>query len=250
LDRDPEAVRSSRVRLAPFGARVEIVHSPFSAIDEVLRDRNITQVDGVLADLGVSSKQLDDGDRGMSFRADGPLDMRMDPSSGETALDLISRLSQDQLADVIFQYGEERRSRRVARCIKQALESGELGTTMDLRRAVVRAVGPRRVGGIDPATRTFQGLRIAVNRELTELGQLLTKLPSVVKPGGTAAVISFHSLEDRAVKQAFRQPDLWRRMNSKPIIAGDAERDENPRARSAKLRVATRLALEAVYGGS
>src|SRR5439155_15934447 len=157
---------------------------------------------GLVADFGVSSMQIDDAARGMSFRAEGPIDMRMDTSAGETALDLVDRLDDDELADVIYRYGEERRSRRVARCIKQARAQGELHTSLDLRRAVVRAVGPARIGGVDPATRTFQALRIAVNGELDELEQLLAAAPRVLVPGGVLVVISFHSLEDRIVKRA------------------------------------------------
>ena len=194
----------------------------------------------MVADLGVSSPQLDDADRGMSFRREGPIDMRMDPGSGETALELIDRLSDDELADVIYQYGEERRSRRIARSIKKALADGELRTTLDLRRATVRAVGPARVGGVDPATRTFQALRIAVNRELEELESLLASLADVVTEGGVAAIISFHSLEDRLVKRAFHA-EGWTQLTKKPMVATDDESAQNPRARSAKLRAARRV---------
>ncbi|HEX7452520.1 MAG TPA: 16S rRNA (cytosine(1402)-N(4))-methyltransferase RsmH, partial [Polyangiaceae bacterium] len=161
-DRDPLAVRTAQARLAPFGERALVLHASFDQIPERLAEAGITQIDGLLADLGLSSQQLADAERGMSFRSSGPLDMRMDPTRGETALELIERLSQDELANVIYELGEERRSRRVARCIKQALEAGELKDTLELRRAVVRAVGPRRLGGVDPATKTFQALRIAV----------------------------------------------------------------------------------------
>jgi 16S rRNA (cytosine1402-N4)-methyltransferase len=156
-------------------------------------------------------------------------------------LDLIVRLSQDELADVIYHFGEERRSRRVARCIKLALEAGELHTTVDLRRAVVRAVGPQRGRGIDPATLTFQALRIAVNRELDELNLLLAVLPDILVPGGVAALMSFHSLEDRRVKQAFKDRSVWRPLTKKPLQATAQEQEANPRSRSAKLRVAQRL---------
>jgi 16S rRNA (cytosine1402-N4)-methyltransferase len=169
MDRDPAAIAAAEEWLAPVADRVTLVRSTFSRVRAELDALGIGQVDGIVADLGVSSPQLDEPERGMSFRREGPLDMRMDPENGETALELIDRLSDDELADVIFQYGEERRSRRIARSIKKALASGELKTTLDLRRATVRAVGPARVGGVDPATRTFQALRIAVNRELEEL---------------------------------------------------------------------------------
>jgi len=165
----------------------------------------------------------------------------MDPESGETALELIDRLSDEELADVIFRYGEERRSRRIARSIHRALQAGELATTLDLRRAIVRAVGPARVGGTDPATRTFQALRIAVNRELDELDAFLAALPEILEEGGVAAIISFHSLEDRAVKRAFADKERWEPLFKKPRCASEEESTDNPRARSAKLRAARLL---------
>jgi 16S rRNA (cytosine1402-N4)-methyltransferase len=242
-DRDPLAVGAATLKLRPFGERATVLHARFDEVGDVLDELGLSGVDGLIADLGVSSPQLDDAERGMSFRNEGPLDMRMDPTRGETAAELIERLDQDELADVIFHYGEERRSRRVARCIKQSQQEGGLATTLDLRRAVVRAVGPQRVGGVDPATRTFQALRIAVNQELAQLEGLLKNAASWVVPGGVAAFISFHSLEDRLVKRAFLDRELWVRKQSKPQIAGEAEQAENPRSRSAKLRVATRLQL-------
>jgi 16S rRNA (cytosine1402-N4)-methyltransferase len=241
-DRDLRAVDTARERLAEFGERARVVHARFSEIASVLDEAGIEHVDGMLADLGVSSFQLDTAERGMSFRHQGPLDMRMDTSRGETALELITRLDQDELADVIYELGEERRSRRVARCIKQALEEGMLNDTMELRRAIVRAVGPRRMGGIDPATRTFQALRMAVNGELSEVSALLELGRSRVKPGGLLAVISFHSLEDRLVKREFQNRMNWAPLTKKPIIATEDEQSQNPRSRSAKLRVARRLA--------
>jgi 16S rRNA (cytosine1402-N4)-methyltransferase len=241
LDRDPVALALAGARLAPFGERITLIHGRFSTVREQLAALGIAGVDGLVADLGVSSMQLDDAARGMSFRAEGPLDMRMDGSSGETALDLVDRLDDDELADVIYRYGEERRSRRVARCIKQARAQGELHTSLDLRRAVVRAVGPARIGGVDPATRTFQALRIAVNGELSELEQLLADLPFVLKIGGIAAIIAFHSLEDRLVKRALRDRSLFRALTKKPQVPSDAEMNENPRSRSAKLRTAERI---------
>src|SRR6187551_2309057 len=241
-DRDPLAVRTAQARLSRFGERALCVHASFDLIPERLAALGITQVDGILADLGLSSQQLADADRGMSFRSSGPLDMRMDPTRGETALELIERLSQDELANVIYELGEERRSRRVARCIKQAFEAGELKDTLELRRAIVRAVGPRRLGGIDPATRTFQALRIAVNSELNELSALLELARTRLRPGGLLAIISFHSLEDRIVKRAFQNRLEWAPLSKKPIIATEDEQAQNPRSRSAKLRIARRLA--------
>jgi 16S rRNA (cytosine1402-N4)-methyltransferase len=246
FDRDQRAIESSRERLAPFKDRLQIVHSEFADLAGWLRDNGIDTVDGVVADLGVSSPQLDDADRGFSFRRSGPLDMRMDPSRGETALELVHRLSQEDLADLIFQLGEERHSRRVAACIKQALAAGELETTLDLRRAAVKAMGPHRPQGIDPATRTFQALRIAVNRELDQLVSLTGVLHRIVRPGGIAAIISFHSLEDRAVKRCFQERALWKRHSTKPVVPSAVEQDQNPRARSAKLRVASRTSLASV----
>ena len=190
FDRDPVAIEAARERLGPVTDRLTLVHATFSSVRAQLDTLGIDRVDGLMADLGVSSPQLDDPERGMSFRREGPIDMRMDRDAGETALELLERLTDDELANVIYEYGDERRSRRIARSIKKALGAGELRTTLDLRRAIVRAVGPARVGGIDPATRSFQALRIAVNRELDELTDLLTALPGVVGPGGVAAILS------------------------------------------------------------
>lgn len=241
IDRDEDARAAARARLARFGDRVTIVHAAFSELRAVLTDLNVPHVRGVCADLGVSSPQLDRADRGMSFRHDGPIDMRMDRSRGETALEMIARLEDDELADVLFKFGDERRSRRIARSVKKACDEGELQTTLDLRRAVVRAVGPVRVGGVDPATRTFQALRIAVNGELSELDALLGALPSVLIPGGVASLISFHSLEDRAVKQTFVRNETWSPLHKKPMTPSDEECVLNARARSAKLRSARYL---------
>jgi 16S rRNA (cytosine1402-N4)-methyltransferase len=243
LDRDPNAVAAATERLVPVADRVVLVRGVFSRLREQLDDLGVGQVDGVVADLGVSSPQLEDPERGMSFRREGPIDMRMDPDGEQTALEMLGSLSDDELANVIFEYGDERRSRRIARSIKKALAAGELGTTLDLRRAIVRAVGPARVGGIDPATRTFQALRIAVNQELDELSSLLAALPGILVPGGVAAIISFHSLEDRLVKRAFLTPG-WAPMTKKPSGPSDEEYAQNPRARSAKLRAARRLEVE------
>jgi 16S rRNA (cytosine1402-N4)-methyltransferase len=240
IDQDPRAIESARRRLDRFGASVKLVVGRFSELESHLSD--FVGVDGIVADLGVSSPQLADPTRGMSFRSEGPIDMRMGDTEGETALELIERLSSEELADIIYQYGEERRSRRIARCIQQAFYAGELRTTLDLRRAVVRAVGPARVGGVDPATRTFQALRIAVNHELEELKALLEVAPRVLLPTAPLAIISFHSLEDRLVKRAFLESAIWERLTPKPIVPSRAEAEQNPRSRSAKLRVARKLA--------
>jgi 16S rRNA (cytosine1402-N4)-methyltransferase len=237
LDRDPAAIAAARERLALVADRLTVVQAPFSSLRDQLAALGLSRADGLVADLGVSSPQLEDPERGMSFRREGPLDMRMDPENGPTALELVEQLSDDELANVIYRYGDERRSRRIARSIRKALAARELQTTLDLRRAIVRAVGPARVGGVDPATRTFQALRIAVNRELEELDQLLGALPDIVAPGAVVAMISFHSLEDRLVKRAFTGPG-WSPLTKKPLLPSEEEHAQNPRARSAKMRAA------------
>jgi 16S rRNA (cytosine1402-N4)-methyltransferase len=237
LDQDAAMLELARPRLA--GRPVELVHASFDQLAEVLGRGGIERVDGVLADLGFSSDQMDDPARGLSFREDGPLDMRLDPTTGPTAADLVNTLSEEALADVLFEYGEERKSRRVARRIVERRREKPIERTGELAELVRRCVP--RSGGIDPATRTFQALRIAVNDELGALERLLAVLPGVVKPGGRAGIISFHSLEDRRVKQAFKDESVWRVVTKKPVTASAAEAARNPRARSAKLRVALRL---------
>ncbi len=244
LDRDMRAVQAASARLARFGERVQIRHAAFSELGEVLSELGVDGLDGLVADLGVSSVQLDEAERGFSLLREGPIDMRMDTSAGETALELIGRCAPEELADLIYLYGEERKSRRIARSILQAYEDGELQSTTDLRRAVIRATGPKR-GRIDPATRTFQALRIAVNDELGELESLLGALPELLRSGGVAVIISFHSLEDRLVKHAFRQNALLEPLTKRPLVASEEERDRNPRSRSAKLRAARRLEVAA-----
>jgi 16S rRNA (cytosine1402-N4)-methyltransferase len=245
IDRDPAAIAASGERLAPFGDRLELHRCALSELTAVLAGRRL---DGLVADLGVSSPQLDDPARGMSFRAEGPLDMRMG-EDGITAWQLVRDLRDEALADVIFGYGEERASRPIARAIKRAIERGEMETTRHLAAAVYRVLGPPRHGRIDPATRTFQALRIAVNDELGELDGLLAALPEVLADGGVAAIISFHSLEDRRVKHAFRGDAALVPLVKKPVEASAAECEENPRARSAKLRAARRVAREAEATG-
>jgi 16S rRNA (cytosine1402-N4)-methyltransferase len=243
-DRDPSALEAARAALSGFGERATLRKARIGELADVLASLDIENVDGVLADLGVSSVQLDRPERGFSLAKDGPIDMRMDPTEGETALELIGRSDADELANVIYRYGEEHRSRKIARSLRRAYEEGELETTGDLRHAVHRAIGGRR-GRIDPATKTFQALRIAVNDELGELEALLEQAPQLLRLGGVVAVISFHSLEDRMVKHAFRDSEQLLPLTKRPIIASDAERESNPRSRSAKLRAARRVEVAA-----
>ncbi len=230
FDADPLAAS-----LAPDDLRLRLIHANFRALEAELTQRSIAAVDGVLYDLGVSSMQLDDGERGFSFRSDAPLDMRLDPTQGETAAEYIAERDEAELADAIFRFGEERNSRRIARALKAKLPrtTGELAA---LVAGVVHVRGKRE--RIHPATRTFQALRIAVNDELGALRESLDAAVRVVRPGGRIAVISFHSLEDRIVKRYFREDARLRPLTRKPVVPGDEELATNPRARSAKLRVA------------
>jgi 16S rRNA (cytosine1402-N4)-methyltransferase len=234
------------VTLAAFTDRVELVHADYRSIAQVLDERGIDAIDGALADLGVSSMQFDQPGRGFSFQRDEPLDMRMDPTSGSTAADLIAAASEPDLADAIYTYGEERYSRRIARAIVEQRAAAPVTTTGRLA-AIVRAAVPHRgYTRIDPATRTFQALRIWVNRELEGLDRFITTVVQRLRAGGRIVVISFHSLEDRIVKHTFRALErssapLLRVLTKKPVIAADAELEENPRARSAKLRAAERV---------
>jgi 16S rRNA (cytosine1402-N4)-methyltransferase len=243
LDRDAAMLELARPGLT--GRPVTLVQENFDHLPQVLAELGIPQVDGVLADLGFSSDQLETPARGLSFQQDGPLDMRLNPESGgETAADLLRRLSERDLADLIYQYGEERFSRRIARRIVETRKQTPFETTGQLAELVRRCV-PRPRGhrpSIDPATRTFQALRIAVNDELGALDRLLAALPACVKPGGRAVLISFHSLEDRRVKQAFRDRAIWEVLTRKPLQATEEETRNNPRSRSAKLRAAKRIA--------
>ena len=246
LDRDPEALRIARARLAEFGERVELVHSDYRDLGRVLDERQIAGVDGALADLGVSSLQLDGEGRGFSFRRDEPLDMRMDQSQGPTAADLLRDVEEEELANVIFQHGEERFSRRIARAIVTARRATAIETSGQLAQIVRRAVPTRGYQRIDPATRTFQALRIWVNRELDRLDTFLADACARLLVGARLAVITFHSLEDRIVKHTFRalaQGGIALRILTKrPLVPGSLELDRNPRARSAKLRAIERLA--------
>jgi 16S rRNA (cytosine1402-N4)-methyltransferase len=232
VDRDPDAVRGAAARLAPYGDRVRVVSMLFSEVDEDVVGEPAA---GVLFDLGVSSMQLDRTARGFSYRHDAPLDMRMG-EEGQTAADLVNALPERELADLIYRFGEERRSRRIARAI---VARRPIHTTDELAGVVVSAVG-RRPGGPHPARRTFQALRIAVNRELEELTAALPHAAGLLGPGGRVVVISYHSLEDGSVKRAFRDDERLRVLTRKPVRPSAPEVTRNPRARSAKLRAAER----------
>jgi 16S rRNA (cytosine1402-N4)-methyltransferase len=241
VDRDPEALALAGGRLSTFGERVRLVAARFSEVDE---DVVGGPADGVLFDLGVSSMQLDRPERGFGYRVDGPLDMRMGEGTGEagpSAADLVNGLPERDLADLIYRLGEEPRSRRIAAAI---VRRRPVRTTDQLTGIVVSAVG-KRPGGPHPARRTFQALRIAVNRELEELTAALPPAAGLLGPGGRVVVISYHSLEDRIVKRAFRDDDRLDVLTKKPLVASAAERAGNPRSRSAKLRAAERSSREA-----
>ncbi len=252
VDRDEEALAACRERLSRFGERVVLIKGLFVDLPVHLQRAGFSHTDGVLLDLGVSSRQLDDPKRGFSFQSDGPLDMRMDQSSGQTAANLVNRLPEMELADLIYHYGEERFSRRIARAVVQARAIRPLRTTQELV-AVIKGAVPSayRHGRIHCATRTFQALRIAVNREIETLEPALRGAVDVLRPGGRLAVISFHSLEDRIVKHTFRAlsqgPDARLAvLTKKPQLPAEEECRANPRARSAKLRVAERISREAI----
>ena len=252
LDRDPDALRLAAETLAAFGDRVELVHADYRDLDRVLSARGLEGVAGILADLGVSSMQLDTEGRGFSFRRDEQLDMRMDRSQGATAADLLASVDEKELADVIFQYGEERFSRRIARAIVNERRTTPVTTTGRLAQIVRRAVPHRGYQRIDPATRTFQALRIWVNRELEGLESFLAAAARRLLAGARLAVISFHSLEDRIAKHTFRalaslagaeSGELAVRiLTRRPVEASEEEIARNPRARSAKLRAIERMA--------
>ncbi|HEY4185825.1 MAG TPA: 16S rRNA (cytosine(1402)-N(4))-methyltransferase RsmH [Polyangia bacterium] len=252
LDRDPDALSFSRRRLAPFGERANLMHAPFSATRATLAALGIPRVDGILADLGVSSPQLDRAERGFSFQRSGPLDMRMDQTQGETAAELIARIEERDLVSILRDFGEERFAGRIARRIVETRTQGALDSTAALAAVVAQAM-PGRERHKNPATRTFQALRIAVNRELDELTTFLAEAPALLSAGGRLCVMAFHSLEDRMVKRRFRalgepRPEIpgdepkYRVVTKRIVIASEAEQERNPRSRSAKLRVLERLA--------
>jgi len=264
IDRDRAALGSAIERLAYFGERFRAVHADFRELDQVLRDLGEDAPVGVLADLGVSSLQFDSPTRGFSFRFDAPLDMRMNPESDEeSAADLLLRLPEEEIAAIIFEYGEERNSRRIARWIVESREQGQpITTTKELADLVARAAGPRKRWHIHPATRTFQALRIAVNRELEDLGRFVATAIDLLQPDGRFVVISFHSLEDRIMKQELRRHAGYCQCDSRsqvqglctcgtrraveiltkrPVVPDGFEIDANPRSRSAKLRACRKL---------
>jgi 16S rRNA (cytosine1402-N4)-methyltransferase len=261
LDRDPEAIATGRALAERYAPRLRLIEGRFGDMTELLAAEGVDEVDGVALDLGVSSMQVDQPERGFSFRASGPLDMRME-QSGRSAADLVNEADESELADIIWRYGEERRSRRVARAIVEARRHKRIETTAELAEIVRRAVGSQGREDIDPATRTFQALRIAVNDELGELERGLAAAEQVLAPGGRLAVVSFHSLEDRTVKdfvraRAGRTPGASRHappravrvatfndLTRKPVVPTAAEIAANPRARSARLRIAEKLSRE------
>lgn len=260
FDRDAEALRAARERLLPFGGRVRLVQGNFAGVAEVLAGFGIGRIDGILLDLGVSSHQLDSAERGFSFQKDAPLDMRMDSGSGATAADLVNTLTEQDLARIIRDFGEERWAMRIAAFIVKAREVAPIETTLRLvdiiKGAIPRGAWEER---LHPATRTFQALRIAVNDELASLEKGLDLGIRMLNRGGRGVVISFHSLEDRIVKNCFRRlargctcpkglpycicgnTSLLRVLTGRPVMAGEAEVEANPRARSARLRAAERL---------
>jgi len=255
VDLDPGNLEYAKARLEPIaeaaGVTLHLANQSFAAGEQVMRDAEITSFDAVLADLGFASNQVDDPDRGLSFKHEGPLDMRLDPNGPTTAADLVNRLGETELADIIFRFGDERLSRRIARKIVQARGDQPISTTSELAEICRRAYGPRGKSRIDPATRTFQALRIAVNGELEALEMLLKRLPGMLADDGLVGIISFHSLEDRLVKRAFleaQQQGKLARVTRKPVTASEQEQAQNTRSRSAKLRVARREAKREKLG--
>ncbi|MDE1177703.1 MAG: 16S rRNA (cytosine(1402)-N(4))-methyltransferase RsmH [Edaphobacter sp.] len=245
FDRDPEAMELAKARLeelrGELGDQMPEIRLVPKAFSEASSEIKPASLDGLLADFGVSSLQLDEAHRGFSFRSDGPLDMRMDTRSGETAEQVVNQEDENELADLIYEFGEERRSRRIARAIVRARP---ITTTAELARVVSAAAPAMKGDKIHPATRTFQALRIRVNDELGEIRTLLGSAPSLLKPGGRLVLISFHSLEDRLVKDAFREAGrsgVYEVLTKKPVVAGEEEESRNPRSRSAKMRAVEKI---------
>lgn len=251
MDLDPGNLAYAKDRLTPIAEQADVTlhlaNQSFAAAENALRQANLESVDVLLADLGFASNQVDDPQRGLSFKHDGPLDMRLDPAGPTTAADLVNRLGEVELADIIFRFGDERLSRRIARKIVQSRHDQPISTTSELAEICRRGYGPKGHSRIDPATRTFQALRIAVNGELDALDMLLKRLDNLVAEDGLVGIISFHSLEDRLVKRAFQDAEklgTFKRVTRKPVTATQEESHNNPRSRSAKLRVAQRQATE------
>ena len=247
IDRDQDALAIARERLAAFGDRVTYVHADYRELARVVRGAGRAEVSGVLADFGVSSMQLDAPERGFSFRQDGPLDMRMNRAAGPSLADLLATVDETTLANVIYEFGEERKSRRVARAIVAARDSGALTGTAALASVVRRAAGGGTWQRLDPATRTFQALRIWTNAELDGIDAFLESAVALLAPGGRVVVIAFHSLEDRVVKHTFRrlgadESGAVRVVTRRPVVPSEEEAERNPRARSARLRVVERVA--------
>jgi 16S rRNA (cytosine1402-N4)-methyltransferase len=241
LDRDPAALAEAGAVLAPYESRVQLIHSDYRRLGAVLDGLGVIAMDGLLADLGVSSMQFDAPGRGFSFRRDEPLDMRMDTTTGQTAAEMIREADERTLADVIYEFGEERQSRRIARAIESVRARTPITTTGQLADVVRRAIPKRGYTRIDPATKTFQAIRIWVNRELEGLDLFLADSARRLRPGGRMAVISFHSLEDRVVKHTLRSLQTAGELTirtKRPLVSSEAEIERNPRARSAKLRAA------------
>ena len=239
IDQDLQALQLAKTTLENFGERIVGVENNFGNIRNVLADLHIERLDGIVADLGLSSMQLSEPARGFSFQSEGPLDMRMGPGISQTAKDLLENLDEEALANLLYQYGEERLSRKIARRIREALQEGSLETTRDLADLVWHCYPPKaRHGRIHPATRVFQALRIAVNGELDQLKKFLEEAPDCLNTEGVLAVISYHSLEDRLVKHRFKDlaQEEFEVLTKKPLTASDEEREQNPRSRSAKLR--------------
>ncbi len=240
IDKDTDALEKANKRLSSISKNFVLLHGNFSDIKEILEQHEVGEVDGILADLGLSSFQLAKEGRGFSFMKEGPLDMRMDKTSPLTAFDIINRFGEKEIADILFYFGEERKSRAIASAIVKYRKKKSIETTSELAE-IVRKVKGGKNHRINPATKTFQALRIAVNRELEDLKKFLKDAPDLLKKGGRIAVISYHSLEDRIVKNAFRSDKRLKRVNKKVIVPSEEEISKNRRARSAKLRVAERI---------
>ena len=246
IDRDAESLLIAGGRLKEFNQNVDLVHADFRSIDKILLGLNLKKIDGILFDLGASSYQLDSQERGFSFRYNAPLDMRMDKTSYILAYDLVNNLTEKEISDILWSFGQERWHNRIAKYLVRERARHPISTTNQLKEIVLRAI-PYKFSGyqrIHPATRTFQALRIAVNRELEALSEALEHIPEFLKKGAVVCVISFHSLEDRLVKHNFKefaQRGIYRLMSKKPTAPTDEEIKENPRARSAKMRAAVRI---------